>query len=653
MQSTQYAAGPLALSDGLAMRAATLVLIAICIVPVFTTPRGRLTSDESLYAAEALNVHTGAGPTYTTGNPVTHRAPLYPALLAAAFEVGGRTLDAGTWVPRIATVINAALAVLIARRLAGPIAGAATGVAAASSSYLNGLGVSLFLDQVQVSFVLASVLALAVANDRPRAGAYMLGGIALGLAVLTKESAIQLGPLPLVAFLLCGAPTNWRTCLIAWSAGLAIASAGWWLWVYYHTGAIYLLGDPDADTTRMAMVAASAAVLALVLLLLRGQTWVVKPPRLAQRLAGWALVVVWGAAFIAGLEWQSWEHPPRYWSDVPAYFADVLVPAMPAAPVMGAALLWAAGRTLRGDTGASVVTAAWLLYLPFVLVAANRELSLRDAAPVLYLGLVALGCGAAWLMSWGADLGYAHRTPFFAAAGAAVVSLALVAIAAQGFGRVERAQATSFDGDWDNLIAADTAKWLKTNLAPGTTVMSTRVYHSHVYFLAGGRFPIHQLPTLLVTVDLEADEPLRARSTLFRWEPLATRARKDWLYLARYPGKGYYIGLAEEDLLAEVRAREVAYVVVNAPDVGFSSPSYLLYFDAHPAFRRVHQSSYGGVDISVIYEVDRTRLTPIEAPLRVTAGALEGLLERAGGDLEVVERALGRLNGAGWEVVPQ
>jgi hypothetical protein len=228
--------------------------------------------------------------------------------------------------------------------------------------------------------------------------------------------------------------------------------------------------------------------------------------------------------------------------------------------------------------------------------------------------------------------------------------VALFAIAAQGFGGVERAQSTSFDSDWDNVIATDTARWLEENVAPGTPVMSTRVYHSHVYFLTGGRYPVHQVPTVLVETDLNDEQPLSARSTLFRWEVLAARPRQNWLYLTRYSSKTYYIGLAEEDLLADLGERGIGYVVVNAPDVGFSSPSFLSYFDAHPAFRRVYERAYGDRDVSVIYAVDRDRLEPLRPPALVTQAAYDGLLERAAGDSERVDEVLSRLSPGGFEL---
>jgi hypothetical protein len=180
--------------------------------------------------------------------------------------------------------------------------------------------------------------------------------------------------------------------------------------------------------------------------------------------------------------------------------------------------------------------------------------------------------------------------------------------------------------------------------------MSTRLYYSHIYFLTEGRYPIHQLPTVLVEVNAAADAPLDVRSTLFRWEPLAARERNHWLYLTRYGAKGYYIAMAEDDVLADIAERRTEYVIVNLEDAGYSSPAMLAYFDSQPAFTKVYERSYSSQDRTVIFRVDFSKLRGARAPLRVTAYAYESLILRGGSKVEL-DRALERLNSNGWLVV--
>jgi 4-amino-4-deoxy-L-arabinose transferase-like glycosyltransferase len=629
---------------------AGLALVLILTLPVLMAPRSRLTSDESLYAAEALNVAQGKGLTYTTGEPVVHRPPLFPALMALSFRAGGLSLETASWLPRCVIVANALLTLLLARRLAGPIAGGVAGAITASSAYVGGLGTTLFLDGLESTFILLCVLLLlATSGSRaPRATA-LASGVCLGLAVLTKESAITLAPLPLLVLLIAGDGPGWRAKLVCFYGGLLAAAGWWWVWVFIHSGAIYLLGSPSSIEVRV-ISGAVLGCLAVVCVSLwtRGGGVFVASNR--SRLAALLLAGAWGGAIVAGLEWQSWDHPRQYLTAVPAYLFTVAVPAVPALAPALAALLWAALRAQRGYSVAALVLAPAVLLAPFALFTANRDLALRDWLPLLYVAFVGLGCACGWLLEWSASLSQ-RRLDLRSLTLGAVVLLA-VALASQGAGRVDVTESSALEDDWDNVASHDSAAWLDTNVPPGTPVMSTRLYFSHLYFLTGGRYPVHQLPTVLVRLRPDGPSLLEARSTLFRWESLADRPRDDWLYLSRFEGKGYYVGLAEEDLIAEIRARGIRYFVFNSTDAVFSSLGYLDYFDANPAFRRVYERRYSDTAQTVIFEVDPERLAPVSWPLHVSLSGYAGALARLDGDQTRLNEGLAALNSAGYVLWP-
>ncbi|HEY7269107.1 MAG TPA: hypothetical protein VH951_04710, partial [Dehalococcoidia bacterium] len=206
--------------------------------------------------------------------------------------------------------------------------------------------------------------------------------------------------------------------------------------------------------------------------------------------------------------------------------------------------------------------------------------------------------------------------------------------------------------DWDNVASNETAAWIEGNIPPGSPLMSTRLYYSHLYFLTGGSYPIHQLPTTLVSLHSGSPSPLRARSTLFRWEPLPPIERSHWLYLGLFQGKGYYVGLSEEDLIAGIEANDIHYLVFNSSDAVFSSLAYLGYFDANPAFHRIYEREYTAADRTIIYEVDPGALDHVDAPLRVTEPAYAGALPRFTGDMSRLNAALDSLNPAGFATWP-
>jgi hypothetical protein len=196
---------------------------------------------------------------------------------------------------------------------------------------------------------------------------------------------------------------------------------------------------------------------------------------------------------------------------------------------------------------------------------------------------------------------------------------------------------------WDNPLVHDSAAWLQQNVPAGAGVMSSRLYFSHLYVLDQAAHPIYQLPTVRVEPEGGATLRLRPMTTLFRWEDhrLADRDQVDWIYLHRYPGKGYYIGLSEQDLLGDLRERSVGFLMLTGEDAGFSSFAYIDYFLGNPAFELVHvdlRDDRNGVYIFRVHP-DRIAARPYQAV--VTPEALAGLgAEMPGLSLEQLKRAI-------------
>src|SRR3990170_3328992 len=99
--------------------ALTITLLLVLCIPAFEASRPPVNSDQSLYLAEALNIAEGKGPTYPTGEPVTHRSPLYPAMLAGVFTAAGNSLDTAYVLPRLTVFINVLLVAALTRALFG------------------------------------------------------------------------------------------------------------------------------------------------------------------------------------------------------------------------------------------------------------------------------------------------------------------------------------------------------------------------------------------------------------------------------------------------------------------------------------------------------------------------------------------------------
>jgi hypothetical protein len=182
--------------------------------------------------------------------------------------------------------------------------------------------------------------------------------------------------------------------------------------------------------------------------------------------------------------------------------------------------------------------------------------------------------------------------------------------------------------------------------------MSSRLYYSHLYVLDGAEHPIYQLPT--VRVDVHGGEaPLLApASTLFRWEDDRLDAAADdgnWLYVRRYPAKGYYIALSEDTLLRDIHERGIDVLVLTGEDAGFSSLAYADYFDANPAFSLIHADVRDERNAVSIYRVDRERLAPLAYGASVSEYTLESIAAATGLPRDAVARAI---DADGIEVTP-
>ena len=128
----------------------------------------------------------------------------------------------------------------------------------------------------------------------------------------------------------------------------------------------------------------------------------------------------------------------------------------------------------------------------------------------------------------------------------------------------------------------------------------------------------------------------------------ADSAGESWLYLTYY-SKGYFIAMAESDLLAGLKQREVEYVVISTLDAGFSSPSFNRYFEGNPAFELLQTITATPSDEARIYRVDLSKLEPRVRRAQVTNSAYEYMVHRLG-SADAATEYLNRINPAGFEL---
>ncbi|MCH8065422.1 MAG: glycosyltransferase family 39 protein [Chloroflexi bacterium] len=629
---------PARLLPGIQIVIGVAILIALA-VPLLTAEGGPLTSGESLYVSEALNLAEGKGFTYATGERVHDRGPLYPTLLAADFSIAGYSLDHARWVTKLFALGSAALLLGIGWRLFGREAGFLAAAAALASSLLNTMGSSLLPDSAQTFFLLLTLLCLYPAFKEAKPEWAGASGAALGLAMLTKESALLWLPLPFLAVLLLGpAVSRPKTLLAAYTLGFLAVAGWWWPYVYAVTGQVYLLGDPSGAAVWLAAGTAcmTCAILAAIVYTRRDAA---RASHTRVRwLAAGTILIAWGALFIVGLEKNAaWPSSTAYLYNVPAYTTSVLASWVQPLPLIAVAWGYIAYRAWRGSLGDRLLLLALLLFLPFALFAANRALSVGDLLPLAYLSYLALGRSAFDFARWLAELTSDSLSTTVSGAVAAVLVLAafgwFVMEESQRFSDQQQAfeASTISQEHWDNPLARQTAAWVKENVPPGTPIMSGRLYSTHLYTLTDGRYPWWQLPT--VRVDFEGS-PLSAvrASTLFRWEDhrIPEGAAEPWLYVRREAERGYYVALSEIDLLTELAENRIRYLILTGDDAGFSSLSLLPYFEKHPYFQKAKSFTFDARNQVHIFEVLPGFEQPVAPPTLVNGATDEALRAELG-----------------------
>jgi hypothetical protein len=492
------------------------------------------------------------------------------------------------------------------------------------------MGISAYLDGAETLFLLLSLLFVWHGFDRRSARWWAAGGAALGLAFLTKEAAVLWLALPVAfAMLTCGPDdARWSVrSVAAWLLAFVTVAGWWWPYVFAVDGHVYMWpGSPLTAIIAVATCVVGVAAAAPIFLLLLSRRPAVA--RLALRISGVTLMLAWIAAFVATMEANSWPLPNDYASTLPHYLRAVVAGNLTPWPLSLAACAWLAWRSLRQPAD-RLVALGLAFWSPFAIVVAHRGLALRDMLPMLYLIYLGGGILLAEVSSW---LRETSRATAFVA-----IAVIVAALGASGFA----GQRTFFDNahrpldtsDWNNPLVQRTAAWLDANVAPGTPIMSSRLYFSQVYTLTGAKFPVYQLPTINVVPQPDEQPYLRPRSTLFRWEDAGLgppREDERWLTVDEFDMKRYFTALSETDLIDGLRQHNVGYLIVTGEDTAFSSTRYLDYFYDNPAFTLVHQDA-AGPTVAFIFSVDRSRLAQRDYQTVVPATVLNRLYEQSRG----------------------
>ncbi|MFC1492091.1 glycosyltransferase family 39 protein, partial [Nitrospinota bacterium] len=116
------------------------------------------------------------------------RGPIFPLLLAGAFYIGKDVLVSAFWVTQFIFFVSILLTVYLTNMLYGKRVALISAIFLYSSKLIFELNWMFGLRFLVVSFLLASCILFVTACKSSRKWVFHLSGVALGLAILTKET---------------------------------------------------------------------------------------------------------------------------------------------------------------------------------------------------------------------------------------------------------------------------------------------------------------------------------------------------------------------------------------------------------------------------------------------------------------------------------
>src|SRR5215207_2060110 len=372
------------------------LVLALSILPLLWFGSNWVTAtDGSRYLLLGWNLISGEGYTLL-GDTYTLRGPGFPGLLGGLMLLFGRDVESLAWTARLLTLANPVLMYFLIKRIAGPMAGLLAAAMVTLFGYAATFTEAFHIDAVQLTLYLLVALVLLIGAQKDRAVLWLLSGLLLGTAILTKETALVALPLALFAALLFG--WSFRGVLLHYT-GVAAVCLPWWVWVWAVSGNVYMLSRFPSKVIVSVVVAA----LAVAALFAAGSYRSGIVPRLLAKErwrqgVGWfvvlaptavLLVLVLGTNYLAfNLAYGDSEI-----ENIPKYITSELardIRLWYLLPFAGVYMLW---ETVRGNRLWGFYLALLVLQVPVLLIVLQNQWNTRQyliAEALLYGALAGL-----------------------------------------------------------------------------------------------------------------------------------------------------------------------------------------------------------------------------------------------------------------------
>ena len=555
--------------------------------------------------------------------------PGLPALVGFLILLFGRDTVALVWALRLLALLNPVLAYLLIKRISTPVAGLIAAALVSLLAYNVESTVAINIDAVQLTFYLLSLLTLLEAIKRGGSPLALLSGVLLGIAILTKETAIVDLPLALLAVLLL----DWELRGAVWHyLGVVLVCLPWWIWVYLVTGEVYLVGGLPAGLRIPILIAALLLLVLAVLAYTSGTMDRFLADERRRRYTGCLVVVVWTIALTGlMLSTASYALGKVSFEVLRRFLAHLLAPAIVVVPTLLAVVGYAAWRAFLEKGAWRLLALAMLFQVPVCLLLTVQRWALRQflVPQTLVFCVLAALVVAAGAAAW-RGRGSSHRMAV--AVGAVLLATLLLVSSVQtvrallpenlsgGLARQGRV-ARPADGMID---------WMDKNVPAGEQILIVSEpainvpLANYLMYLDGGR---HEWTRLRLDQGICVPRP-NIQINCDTDQNFVSKIPPDALWVQRIGGRCRVISLSASNLLEQSRRSDADYVAIYGDRVFPAILGLSPALRASDAFDLAHANlsvrRKTGVKLGVVL-LKGTGQAPEAVPTRMNASTAFGL----------------------------
>jgi len=501
-------------------------------------------------------------------NPISEfnggHGPGLPALIGALILLFGRETEALVWALRLLALLNPLLAYFLVKRISTPGAGLIAAALVSLLAYNVKATVAINIDSLQLIFYLLSLLVLLDAIKRGGLLLALLSGVFLGVAILTKETAIVDLPLALLAVLLL----DWELRGAVWHyLGVTLVCLPWWIWTHLVAGEVYLVGTLPAGLQIPLLIAAVIFLALMVGAYTSGMVDRFLESERRRRWSGWLVVLLWIFALTGLLlSTASYALGNVSFEALRLFLAHLLVPSIVVVPTLLAVFGYASYKAFRGNGAWTIVSLALLFQAPVVLLLTVQ----RWAARQFLVPQVLVFCVLAALVVAAGAAAWRGQGRYYRIAGAilaATLSILLLAFSAQSV-RVLLPENLTRGLVGQNRVAPQTAQmvdWMAENVPEGEHILIVSEpainvpQANYLMFLDGGR---HEWTTLRLDQGICLPRP-NVQSTCDPDQNAIDKIPPDALWVQTIGGSCKVISVAASNLEEQSRQGDAGYVAIS------------------------------------------------------------------------------------------